>query len=62
MKKDINNGKGYKLKEVIVIIIVTSIISAVTTGIIFFNKFRTDNGMAYDQILQDNNIMVSRNY
>lgn len=50
------NKKGYKLSYVILIIIFTSIISAVTSGIIIINSFGSSNGKSYSELLQDENL------
>ena len=47
---------GFKIKEVIIIIVIVSIISALTTGIILSNNYRTDNGMSYYKLLEDKNV------
>lgn len=50
------NKKGYKLSQVIIIIIFTSFISAVTTGIIIANSFVSSSGKDYSEIMQDENL------
>jgi len=49
-------SKGYSLYHVIVIIIATSIISAITVGVIFTKSFVSDEGVSYSELLVDENI------
>lgn len=50
------NKKGYKLPQVIIIIIFTSFISAITAGIIIANSFVSSSGKDYSEIIQDENL------
>lgn len=48
-------NKGYKLYQVIIIIIITSIVSGLTVGTIFYNSYSTQNGKSYHEIISDSN-------
>ena len=45
--------KGFSLFNVIIIIVITAIASAITTGVIANNNFRNKNGISYKTILED---------
>lgn len=47
--------KGYSLIHVIIIIVATSIISGITTGIIYTNS-TTNNGISYSELIVDKNV------
>ncbi len=47
------NTKGFKLGTVILIILFTSIISAVATGVIMNNNYKGRSGLSYSQIMND---------
>ena len=49
------NRKGYRLSHVIIIIILTAIISAVTTGVIVTSSFSA-NGKSYSDLVLDENV------
>lgn len=48
--------KGFNILEIIIVIIVTSIISALTVGVIMSNNYRSSGGMSYQELLEDSNI------
>ena len=52
MKKE----KGFTLLNVIIIILVTAVVSAVTTGVIVTNNYKSDNGVSYSELLADDNL------
>ena len=45
--------KGFSLLSVIVIILLTAIASAITTGVIANNNFKSKDGISYKELLQD---------
>lgn len=47
---------GFKLGSVILIIIITSIMSAITTGVIITNNYETSSGLTFGEILYDENL------
>lgn len=47
---------GFNMKEVIVIIIITSIVSALVIGTIITNGYRTSTGVSYRELLTDDNV------
>lgn len=49
-------NKGFNLFSVIGIISVTSIISAITVGVIITNEYRGNNGTSYGELIKDENI------
>jgi len=48
--------KGYSLVHVIIIIVVTSIISGITTGVIFTKSTTNDRGINYSKLIVDENV------
>ena len=48
--------KGYSLLQVIIIIIITSIISGITVGIIFSKSNLSSSGVSYSDVLNDNEL------
>ena len=48
--------KGYSLFHVIIIIVVTSIISGITTGVIFTNGAMSSEGVSYSELIVDENV------
>lgn len=50
------NEKGFNLKFVIIIIFTTSIIAAITTGVIVGNNYRNASGMTYAEIIEDKDL------
>lgn len=48
--------KGYSLLHVIIIIVVTSIISGITTGVIFTKSTTSNEGISYSKLIVDENI------
>jgi carboxyl-terminal processing protease len=48
--------KGFTLLNVIIIILVTAVVSAVTTGVIVTNNYKSDNGVSYSELLADDNL------
>lgn len=47
------NSKGFKLGAVILIIFITSIMSAITTGIIINNNYKGTSGLTFSEIMND---------
>lgn len=50
------NIKGFKLGTVILIIVITSVISAITTGVIINSIYKNISGISYYEILEDDNL------
>lgn len=48
--------KGYGLTEIIIIIVITSIISALATGMLITKTYSTNEGYTYAQLTKDKNI------
>lgn len=48
--------KGYGLIEIVIIIVVTSIISALATGVLITKNYSTDDGYSYAQLANDENV------
>ena len=48
--------KGYNLIQVIIIIVVTSVISGLTTGVIFTKSADVGKGMSYSELVADNSV------
>lgn len=48
--------KGYGLIEIVIIIVVTSIISALATGVLITKNYSTDGGYSYAQLANDENV------
>ncbi|MBE6149034.1 MAG: S41 family peptidase [Firmicutes bacterium] len=48
--------KGYSLLHVIIIIVVTSIISGITTGVIFTKSTTNNKGVSYSELIVDENV------
>ena len=48
-------NKGYRLPQVIIIIIITAMVSGLTIGTIIYNNYSTNNGTSYHEILNDPN-------
>lgn len=48
--------KGYGLTEIIIIIVITSIISALATGMLITKTYSTNEGYTYAQLTKDENI------
>ncbi len=48
--------KGFNLVTVIVIVIITSLISACTTGVILNNNYKGTSGMTYTEVMNDENL------
>lgn len=48
--------KGYGLTEIIIIIVITSIISALATGMLITKTYSTDEGYTYAQLTKDENV------
>ncbi len=48
--------KGFGLLETIIIIVVTSIIAAITTGVILYNSFGEKTGVSYGKLSEDKNL------
>ncbi len=55
-KKIFSTTNGFNLISVIIIIFATSIISAVTTGVIVNNSYKNKDGVSYKQIIEDENL------
>lgn len=51
-----NNNKGFNLLSVIVIIFVTSIVSAITVGIIITNSYNGTDKITYGKLIQDEDL------
>ena len=49
-------NKGFNLLSVIIIICAVSLISALATGIIVTNSYKTSNGLNYNELLNDENL------
>lgn len=47
------NTKGFGLLETIIIIVITSIISAITTGVILYNTYGSKTGVSYAELAND---------
>lgn len=56
MDDEKNRTKGFNLKEVIFIIILTSIISGITTGLILYNQNKLSKNITYQDLNQDDNL------
>lgn len=52
MKKD----KGFNLISVILIVLISSVVSAITTGVIVTNNYKSSNGISYNDVLNDDNL------
>ena len=48
--------KEYSLCGVIIIIVTTAVISALSTGILIMRNYSTDDGQSYSEIIKDENI------
>lgn len=48
--------KGYGLIEIVIIIVATSIISALATGVLITKNYSTDEGYSYAQLANDENV------
>lgn len=48
--------KAYNLLQVIIIIVITSIISGITVGVIINNNISTSSGISYSELLNDNKV------
>ena len=48
--------KGFSLFSVIIIILLTAIAAAITTGVIANNNFKSKDGISYKDLLQDKNL------
>lgn len=59
--KFINKNKGFNLIEIVIIILVTGISSALATGIIVGNSYKTDNGTSYSELINDDNLKMFLN-
>ena len=49
-------NKGFNLLSVIIIICAVSLISALATGIIVTNSYKTSNGLNYNELLNDEHL------
>ena len=47
---------GFNINEVVVIIVITSIVSALLIGTIITNNYRTTTGLSYRELLNDENV------
>ncbi len=47
------NNKGFNLITVVIIVIITSVVSAFTTGIILNNNYKGESGLSYTEIMND---------
>lgn len=45
--------KGFGLLETIIIILITSMVSSIATGIILYNSYKDNAGITYDEIAED---------
>ena len=48
--------KDYSLCGVVIIIVTTAVISALSTGILIMRNYSTDDGQSYSEIIKDENI------
>ncbi len=48
--------KGFNLYMVIIIVLVTSIVSAVTTGVILNNNYKSQSGLTYTEVMNDDEL------
>jgi carboxyl-terminal processing protease len=55
MENKVMNKKGYNLIQVIIIIVITSVISAITTGVLF-NKGYNKRNIDYSELSKDENV------
>ena len=52
LKKD----KGFNLISVILIVLISSVVSAITTGVIVTNNYKSSNGISYNDVLNDDDL------
>lgn len=55
-KKENKNYASFKMWEIVTIVIITSVVSFLTTGIIVNNNYRTTNGISYNELLSDSKV------
>ena len=51
-----NKNHGFNLFSVIVIIFLSSVISAITTGVIVNNTYKTSSGVSYNELAKDEDL------
>ncbi len=56
--KNRKNVRGFNLWEIIVIIIVTGVFTALSTGLIVTSNYKTSNGMSYADLNNDTNLRL----
>lgn len=49
-------NKGFGLLETIIIIVITAIVSGITTGVILYNTFDSNNGLSYNELTDDEHL------
>ena len=49
-------NKGFNLLTVIIFVSITSIISAMTVGVIITNSYKSDDGTSYKDLIKDENL------
>lgn len=55
-KKTFTMGSGFSLLNVIIVIFVTAITSAIATGVIVNNSYKNKDGMSYSELLEDESL------
>lgn len=61
MKNNTKIVRGFNLTEIIIIIVVTGIFTALSTGIIVTSNYKTNNGMSYAELNGDKNLQLFLN-
>ena len=56
MQKQNKKVIGFSIVEVIVIIVVSAIFTSIATGVIVMNNFKSEAGITYAELLQDNKV------
>ena len=56
MKDKPNKNQGFNLITVIIIVLVTSFVVAITTGVIVTNNYKSKNGELYKKVVQDDDL------
>lgn len=49
-------NKGFSLLETIIIIVITAIVSGITTGVILYNTFDSNNSLSYNELTDDEHL------
>ena len=56
MKNKSVNNQGFNLISVIIIIVVTSLVVAITSGVIITNNYKTKSNDIYRKVIQDSDL------